>query len=410
MLQETAPRPTHLQTALGGLGTVLGPAFVAAVAYVDPGNFATNLSAGSRYGYLLVWVVLASNLMAMLIQYLSAKTGIATGMSLPELCRREFGRVTVRLLWLQAELVAVATDLAEVVGGAVALELLFGLPLLIGGVITALASFAVLGLKSIGRRPFEAVITGLLGVILAGFLYSVARGGFRPGPIAAGVLPRFAGSDSVLLAASMLGATVMPHVIYLHSKLTAGLRASTSPSERKALLRYQKIDVVTAMTAAGVMNLALLVIAATTLRGHGDTIEAAHSALSAALGAGTALLFACTLLASGLASSSVGTLAGEVIMAGFLRRRIPLVARRLITLTPALLVLATGVDATRALVASQVVLSLGIPFALVPLIMFTRRRDIMGSLVNRTVTTVVGAVVAAVIIVLNVELIVLTIR
>lgn len=408
MFQERRRFLARPRAMVGGPLPLLGPAFVTAIAYVDPGNFATNLSAGSTYGYLLVWVVVASNLMAMLIQYLSAKAGIATGLSLPALCRRQLSRRTSRGLWVQAELVAIATDLAEVVGGAIALKLLFDLPLLVGGTITAVVAFALLGLKSKGSRPFEAAITGLLAVILIGFVYNVVRGGPAPLSVAAGLEPQFAGSESVLLAAAMLGATVMPHAIYLHSSLTTGRYVTTTEPQRLGLLRSQRIDVVTAMTIAGFMNLALLVIAASALRGRADTIEGAHAAIGTSLGTGTALLFALALLASGFAASSVGTLSGQIVMEGFIRRRIPLVARRLITLAPALVVLAIGVDPTQALVVSQVVLSFGIPFALVPLIMFTRRRDIMGALVNRRATTYAATAVAGVIIALNVALIVLT--
>jgi manganese transport protein len=387
---------------------LLGPAFVTAIAYVDPGNFATNLTAGSTYGYLLVWVVVASNLMAMLIQYLSAKAGIATGLSLPALCRRELPRRVVGGMWFQAEVVAIATDLAEVVGGAIALKLLFDLPLLVGGTITAVVAFALLGLKSRGHRPYEAAITGLLGVILLGFVYDVIISGPDVPAIAGGLAPRFEGTDSVLLAAGMLGATVMPHAIYLHSSLTASRYERRTAQQRRALLRSQRIDVVAAMTLAGAMNLALLVIAASSLYGtDSDSIEAAHGAFGAVLGPATALLFAVGLLASGFAASSVGTLSGQIVMEGFLRRTIPLSLRRLVTLLPALVVLAVGVDPTTALVLSQVVLSFGIPFALVPLILFTRRTDLMGALANRRLTTRVASLVAAVIIALNVVLIVL---
>ncbi|MDF1605741.1 Nramp family divalent metal transporter [Nocardioides sp. YIM 152315] len=389
---------------------LLGPAFVTAIAYVDPGNFATNLSAGASYGYLLVWVVVASNLMAMLIQYLSAKAGIATGLSLPALCRVHLPRPAARALWVQAELVAIATDLAEVVGGAIALNLLFGTPLVVGGTITAVVAFALLGLKSRGHRPYEAAITGMLGVILVGFAYNVLLGAPEPADVAGGLVPRFDGAGSVLLAAGMLGATVMPHAIYLHSGLTTDRHPCRTDAQRQRLLRGQRVDVVVAMTLAGLMNLALLVIAASVLGGSGaDTIEAAHAALGRVEGGGTALLFALALLASGFAASSVGTLSGQVVMEGFLRRRVPLVVRRLSSLAPAMLVLALGADPTQALVVSQVVLSFGIPFALVPLIAFTRRRDLMGTLVNRRATTVVASGAAAVIIALNLTLVVLTI-
>ncbi|KQW47656.1 hypothetical protein ASC77_14580 [Nocardioides sp. Root1257] len=388
---------------------LLGPAFVTAIAYVDPGNFATNLAAGSTYGYLLVWVVVVSNLMAMLIQYLSAKTGIATGLSLPALCRQQLPRRVVRGLWVQAELVAIATDLAEVVGGAIALQLLFGLPLVVGGTITALVAFALLGLKSHGHRPFEAAITGLLGVILVGFVYDLVLGSPDAAAVAGGLTPRFDGAESVLLAAGMLGATVMPHAIYLHSSLTSGRYVTRTERQRRTLLRGQRIDVVSAMAIAGLMNLALLLIAASALQGTGiTTIEGAYEALGLNLGDATALIFAIGLLASGFAASSVGTLSGQVVMEGFLRRRIPLTLRRLASLAPALVILAVGVDPTQALVLSQVVLSFGIPFALVPLILFTRRADLMGGLVNRRATTAAASAVAGVIIALNGALIVLT--
>ena len=303
-----------------------------------------------------------------------------------------------------------ATDLAEVLGGAIALSLLFGVPLLAGGVITAAVAFGLLLLQGRGHRPFEVAITGLLAVILLGFCYSLLRGGIDPGAFAAGAVPHFEGSDSVLLAAGMLGATVMPHVIYLHGALTQGRYARDTEARRRSLLRSQRVDVIVAMSIAGLVNLSMLVIAAQVLRGPQpvDTIEDAYTGLDAALGPAAALFFALALLASGFAASSVGTYSGQVVMQGFLQRQIPLTLRRLITLTPALIVLALGLDPTRALVLSQVVLSFGIPFALVPLVLLTRRRDVMGGLVNRRVTTAVAWLVAAVIIALNAVLIWLT--
>ena len=390
---------------------LLGPAFVAAIAYIDPGNFATNITAGSRYGYLLVWVVVVSNLMAMLIQYLSAKAGIATGRNLPELCRDHFRTPVTRGLWVQAEVVAIATDLAEVLGGAIALQLLFGLPLLAGGLITAAVAFGLLGVQSRGARPFEVAIVGMLLVVLLGFLYSLVAGGVDSGEVVAGLVPRFEGTDTVLLATGMLGATVMPHVIYLHGALTQGRYLRSTERERLGLLRSQRIDVVVAMSVAGVINLSMLLVAAKVLSTQPmpvDTIEEAHAGLATVLGPTAALLFALALLASGSAASGVGTYSGQVVMQGFLRRRIPLVVRRLVTLTPAVVVIAAGVDPTRALVVSQVVLSFGIPFALIPLVLLTRRRDVMGALVNSRTTTIAAAVVAAVICVLNVTLIGLT--
>ena len=390
---------------------LLGPAFVAAIAYIDPGNFATNITAGSRFGYLLVWVVVASNLMAMLIQYLSAKAGIATGRSLPELCRDHFPRPVTRGLWVQAELVAIATDLAEVLGGAIALQLLFDLPLLAGGVITAVVAFGLLGVQTRGARPFEVTITGMLLVVLLGFLYSLVLGGVDSEALAQGLVPRFDGTDTVLLATGMLGATVMPHVIYLHGALTQNRYVRDTERDRLGLLRSQRTDVVLAMSLAGVVNLAMLVVAAQVLSNLPvpvDSIEAAHAGLAVELGPTAALLFALALLASGFAASGIGTLSGQVVMQGFIRRRIPLVVRRLVTLAPALLVIAAGVDPTRALVISQVVLSFGIPFALIPLVLLTRRRDVMGALVNSRVVTFVAAAVATVITGLNVTLIALT--
>ena len=409
---NSGARTTIPRARVRGPLPLLGPAFVASIAYVDPGNFATNITAGSTYGYLLVWVVIVSNVMAMLIQYLSAKSGIATGSSLPELCREHFPRRAVGGLWIQAEVVAIATDVAEVIGGAIALQILFDIPLVTGGLITAVVAFGLLGLQSRGHRPFEVAITGLLCVIFFGFLYNLLVGGVTPTSAAEGVIPRFDGTESLLLATGMLGATVMPHAIYLHGALTNERYVTDTEEQRHALLRSQKVDVLSAMSLAGLMNLAMVVIAAEVFFGVEptvDTIELAHSQLGDLLGSTAALLFALALLASGLASSSVGTFSGQVIMEGFLRRRIPLMLRRAVTLAPALLVLALHVDTTRALVISQVVLSFGIPFALVPLVMLTRRRDVMGSLVNQKRTTVVASAVAAVIIAMNVVLIALTV-
>ena len=400
------------RTYVRGPLPLLGPAFVAAIAYVDPGNFATNISAGSIYGYLLVWVVLTSNLMAMLIQYLSAKAGVATGRNLAELCREHFPRPVSRGLWVQAEVVVIATDVAEVLGGALALNLLFGIPLLAGGIITSVVAFALLLFQNRGHRPFESVIVGLLAVILIGFLYNLLLAGVDVGGFANGVVPRFEGTDSLLLAAGMLGATVMPHAIYLHGALTQDRYVRTTAEDREALIRTQRTDVIAAMSVAGLVNLSMVVIAAQVLSGADEpveTIEAAHAGIGDALGPGAALLFALALLASGFASTSVGTYSGQVVMQGFLRRRIPLALRRLVTLTPALVLLAIGVDTTQALVYSQVVLSFGIPFALVPLVLFTRRADVMDTLVNRRVTTAIASVVASLIIVMNVALIYLTI-
>ncbi len=390
---------------------LLGPAFVACIAYVDPGNFATNIAGGAKYGYLLLWVIVAANLMAMLIQNLSAKIGIATGKNLAELCREHLPRRVSWGLWVQAELIAMATDLAEFIGAAIALNLLFGVPLFPAGLITAVVAFAILALQGRGYRRFELVIGGMLGIILLGFLYDTLAIGFVPGEAVKGFVPGFAGTDSVLLATGILGATVMPHVIYLHSALTQRRVPATGARERRRLLRFSRIDVTIAMTLAGLINMSMLVIAASLFNKRGlevDSIESAHAGLITLVGSGAALAFALALLAAGLASSSVGTYAGQVVMQGFIRRTIPLVLRRLVTMAPALVVLAIGLDPSRSLVLSQVVLSFGIPFALVPLVMLTSRREIMGELVNRRLTTTVSWVVAALISLLNAFLLVQT--
>ncbi|MGC4875879.1 Nramp family divalent metal transporter [Micromonospora sp. DT43] len=406
----TTPTATPLQVArargrVRGRLILLGPAFVAAVAYVDPGNFATNSAAGARYGYLLVWVVVVANLMAMLVQTLTAKLGLATGRSLPELCRERLPRPVNRMMWVQAELVAMATDLAEVIGGAVALYLLFGIPLLPGGLIIGGAAFVVLALRSRGFRAFEIAIAVLLGVIVLAFAANLLAAGSDPGSAMAGLVPRLQGTDSVLLAAGILGATVMPHVIYVHSALTRDRIPATDDAERRTLFRGQRTDVLLALTAAGAVNLAMLLIAAASFRGGGpvgaDSLEGVHAGLGQSIGTAAAFGFAVALLVSGLASTSVGTYAGEVIMQGFLRRRVPLLLRRLVTLAPALAVLAIGLDPTRALVLSQVILSFGIPFALIPVVAFTRRRDLMGNLVNHPLTTTAAALVAVLVVALN---------
>ena len=388
-----------------GTLALLGPAFVAAVAYIDPGNFATNIAGGAKYGFLLVWVIVAANLMAMLVQYLSAKVGIVTGQNLPELCRAHLPRPATWGLWAQAEIVAIATDLAEFVGAAIALNLLFGVPPFAAGLITAVVAFAILALQQRGYRRFELAIAGFLMIVCLGFLYDLSQVSVDTGALLAGFVPGFDGTDSVMLAVGIIGATVMPHVVYLHSALTQGRVLPRDDRERRALLRFQRIDVVIAMGVAGVVNLTMLVVAASLFYATGntdiDTIEGAHAGLEQMIGGGAALAFAVALLASGLSSSSVGTYAGQVVMQGFIDRRIPLFLRRLVTMLPALVVLALGVDATDTLVVSQVVLSFGIPFALVPMIVLTRRADIMGALVNRRATTVVASIVAALIIGLN---------
>ncbi|MDQ0382384.1 Nramp family divalent metal transporter [Amycolatopsis thermophila] len=402
-------RPRLKRVRSGSL--LLGPAFVAAIAYVDPGNVASNISAGAQFGYLLVWVIVVANLMAGLVQYLSAKLGLVTGLSLPENLRERMPRPARLGYWAQAELVAIATDLAEVVGGAIALNLLFGLPLLLGGVITGLVSMALLVVQDRrGQSAFERVVTGLLGVIAIGFLASVFVEPPSAADAAAGLVPKFAGSESVLIAAAMLGATVMPHAVYLHSGLARDRHGRIEGARRSRLLRITRVDVGLAMLLAGAVNMSMVLLAATNLRGLDGvhSIAGAHFAVGQTLGQGVALLFALGLLASGLASTSVGAYAGAMIMQGLLRKRIPLLVRRLITLMPAIVVLGIGVDPSRALVVSQVVLSFGIPFALVPLVRLTSDRDLMGPSANHRVTTTLAWVIAAVIIVLNVALIYLT--
>ena len=403
---------TEVKRPLAGWA-LLGPAFVAAIAYVDPGNVAANVSAGAQYGFLLVWVIVVANVMAGLVQFLSAKLSLVTGRSLPEAVADQTRTPTRLAYWAQAELVAMATDLAEVVGGAIALHLLFDLTLLVGGVITGIVSLLLLGVQNRrGQRAFERVISGLLLVIAIGFLTSLF---IEPPPaadVAAGLVPTFAGSESVLLATAMLGATVMPHAVYLHSGLARDRHGQPEAgAQRRWLLRITRWDVGLAMLVAGTVNLAMLLVAATNLRGRDDTdsIEGAHAAVRDTLGPAAALLFAVGLLASGLASTSVGAYAGAMIMQGLLRRSYPLLLRRLVTLVPALAILAVGVDPSRALVLSQVVLSFGIPFALIPLVRLTSDRQVMGADVNHRMTTAFGWGVAALISLLNVVLVYLTV-
>jgi manganese transport protein len=391
----------------------LGPAFIAAVAYIDPGNFATNIAGGSKYGYTLVWVIVASNIMAMLIQTLSAKLGIATGRNLAEVCRDSYSRRVVIGLWVQAELIAIATDLAEFLGAALGMHLLFGIGLFPAALLTAVAAFAILGLQRFGFRPLEATIAVI--VLAIGACYIVELFKSRPDLGAVGrhaVIPGFQGSGSVLLAVGILGATVMPHVIWLHSALTQDRIRPQNDAQARRLMRLTKVDVMIAMSIAGLINVAMLVMAASTFFATGHhgvvSLEGAHETLRPLLGGASSELFAIALLFSGLSSSAVGTLAGQVVMQGFIRRQIPVLVRRLVTMMPAFVVIAIGADPSRTLVISQVVLSFGIPFALVPLVAFTARRDLMGALVNARPTTGAAWVVAALIIGLNVFLLVQT--
>ena len=384
----------------------MGPAFVASVAYMDPGNFATNIQGGAQFGYLLVWVIVASNLMAMLIQSLSAKLGIATGMNLAEQCREHFPRPVVWAMWIIAEVVAMATDLAEFLGAALGFYLLFHIPLLAAGILTAIVTFIILGLERYGFRPLEAVITALVGVIAVSYVIEIFIAHPDWGAVAGSIVqPRFQGTESVLLASGILGATVMPHVIFLHSALTQGRIVTRDSQLLRRLYRFELFDVVIAMGVAGFINAAMLIMAASTFFAQGLTgvgsIEEAHRTLEPLLGSASSWIFAVSLLASGLSSSAVGTMSGQVIMQGFLRRHIAPWLRRLVTMLPSLIVIAVGLDPTRTLVISQVLLSFGLPFAVIPLVMFTARKDIMGVLVNHRVTTMIASLVAALIVALN---------
>ncbi len=387
----------------------LGPAFIASVAYVDPGNFATNIQGGAQFGYMLLWVIVASNLMAMLTQALSAKLGIATGRNLAEMCRDQFPGWIVWAMWAIMEVVAMATDLAEFLGAALGFNLLLGLPLFLAGLLTGTTTFAILALERRGFRPLEAVITGFVGIIALCYLLETIFGRPDWGQIVYhSVIPRFSGAESVLLATGILGATVMPHVVFLHSALTQGRIIVRDPGQLRRLFRYECVDVTLAMGLAGLVNGAMLIMAAATFFAKGltsvGTIEEAHRTLAPLLGTASSWVFAVSLLASGLSSSTVGTMSGQVIMQGFIHRQIPIWLRRLVTMLPALAVIAIGLEPTRTLVISQVVLSFGLPFALVPLVIFTARADLMGVLVNRRLTTLLAGAMTLLIISLNIFL------
>ncbi len=402
-------RPARLRMA-----TALGPAFVAAIAYVDPGNFATNFAGGASTGYRLVWVVVLANLVAMPIQYLSAKLGVVTGHSLPRLSRDAFPRPVSWIMWAQAEIVAMATDLAEFVGAAIGLNLLFGVPMPVAAGITAVLAFGVLALQRRGHRPFEITIGALLALIGAGFLYLTLQIPPSASGSLAGLIPSFGGDDTLLLAVGIIGATVMPHAIYLHSGLMGSRTADRSPAERRQLLRFERADIALAMTLAGLVNLSMLALAAKLFH-HGPgpaaiTLGWVHAGLGHLVGGGAAIAFAAALLASGISSSSVGTAAGQIVMDGFLGVRMPLWLRRLITMAPAVALLCSGADPTRALVLSQVVLSFGIPFALIALLVLTSRRDLMGDQVNTRRTVIAMTTVVALLTGLNLLLLVHQLR
>jgi manganese transport protein len=388
----------------------MGPAFIASVAYIDPGNYATNISSGAKFGYMLLWVVLLSNLMAMLIQALSAKLGIATGHNLAEQCRLNFSKPVVYFMWGLMEIAAMATDLAEFLGAALGFNLLFGIPLWLAGLLTAAATFIILGLERYGFRPLEAVISAMVGIVAVCYVVET----FLDKPVWKDVLyhavvPQFQGPESIILATGIIGATIMPHAIYLHSALTQGRIIVRNPAQMKRLFRFEIYDVLIAMAAASLINSAMLVMSASAFHLQGlnniGTIQEAYRTLQPLLGPAAGTIFAISLLASGLSSASVGTMAGQVIMQGFLHREIPVWVRRLVTMIPSLIVILLGLDPTRTLVLSQVGLSFGLPFAIIPLVMFTSRRELMGELTNRKLTTILAGLISCLIVVLNIYLI-----
>ena len=388
----------------------LGPAFIASIAYVDPGNFATNIQGGSEFGYTLLWVILASNLMAMVIQSLSAKLGIATGNNLAENCRNHYSKPVVYIMWILMEFVAMATDLAEFLGAAIGFQLLFGFPLIIGGILTAICTFLILGLERYGFRPLEIAIAVMATVIaLCYILETILDKPDIQTLLYHSIVPQFSGTESILLATGILGATIMPHAIFLHSALTQQRIIVKDPGKLKKLFRFEILDVIIAMGIASFVNMAMLIMSAATFHQHGITnvasIEGAHLTLKPLLGQAASWIFAISLLASGLSSSTVGTSAGQVIMQGFLHKHIPVWLRRLVTLIPSMVVIGIGLDPTRTLVISQVILSFGLPFAIIPLIIFTKNKKTMGVLVNKKITNFIILIIAALIISLNIYLV-----
>jgi manganese transport protein len=398
---------THLSTTKGikRLIPFIGPAFIASVAYIDPGNFATNIQAGSEYGYMLLWVILVSNIMAILIQSLSAKLGIATGKNLPEISREHFPRSVSIGLWIQGELIIMATDLAEFIGAALGLHLLSGLAILPSALITAVASFLILELQRKGYRPLEAVIAGMVFLVVMAFGLQVFFAQPEAGPLVKGLFtPKFQGTNSILLAAGILGATVMPHAIYLHSALTQKRIVGNTQQQRKQIFKLEFIDILIAMIIAGAINASMLIVASALFNKNHlkiTDLTIAHDQLGNLIGPFAAVLFGAGLLIAGLSSSSVGTMSGDVIMQGYIQKRIPIYIRRLVTMAPPLIIIILGVDPTKALILSQVILSFGISFALIPLIVFTSNQNIMGTLVNSKVVTYAAWVISALIIALN---------
>lgn len=388
----------------------LGPAFIAGVAYIDPGNFATNITAGSKYGYMLLWVIAFSNLMAVLIQSLSAKLGIATGKNLPEVAHDRFSKPVSIFLWIQSELVIIATDLAEFIGAALGLYLIFGLPLLPAALITAVGSFAILELQRRGYRSFEAVIAALVMIVVLAFALQTFLAKPEWAKVLGGlVTPKFDGIQSIVLAAGILGATVMPHAIYLHSSLTQNRIVGKNELEKRKIFKFELIDIIIAMVIAGAINMSMLVIASSVFYKHGlvvEDLDVAFREFYTHIGPAAAISFGLGLLIAGLSSSSIGTLSGDVVMQGFINKRINLYLRRAITMIPPLLIIMLGTNPTSALVISQVILSFGIIFALVPLIQFTSNRQIMGELVNHRITSIISWIVAGFVVCLNLFLLI----
>jgi manganese transport protein len=388
----------------------IGPAFIASIAYVDPGNFATNISAGAQLGYTLLWVIILSNLIAMVIQSLSAKLGIATGKNLAEHCRESLPKWLVWGMWVLMELIAMATDLAEFLGAAVGLNLLLGIPLWLAGILTAIATYLILGLERFGFRPIEAVISSFVGVIAVSYIVEIIISKPAWGSvITEGIIPRLQSPQAILLATGILGATVMPHAIFLHSALTQNRIIVRQPKYLKKLFRYELVDVGIAMGVASLVNGAMLIMAAATFHTGGmqniGSLQEAYKTLTPLLGGAASLVFAISLLASGLSSASVGTMAGQIIMQGFIHKEIPIWVRRTLTMIPSLIVILIGFDPTRTLVISQVALSFGLPFAIIPLVIFTSQKERMGVLTNSRFTTVLASCITGLIIILNIYLI-----
>jgi manganese transport protein len=398
---SAALEPLDLRQKLRLLGAFVGPAFVASIAYMDPGNFATNIQAGSQFGYALLWVLLWSNAMAILIQTLSAKLGIASGLTLPQACRRTFRRPVVIGLWVAAELAALATDLAEFLGAALGFHLLVGLDLFPSAVATGVLVFAILAIERRGARRFEAVIIAFVGVIGLAYAFELFLAHPSGHAVATGTVVPHLSSSALYVAVAMIGATVMPHVVYLHSGLVLPRRGTLSP---KRHLRLERTDIVLAMNGAWLINSAMVVMAAAVFYGAGvsvGSIEDAHQTLNPLLGSVSAAAFGVALLASGISSSTVGTMAGQMILEGFMDVRMSIFLRRLITMVPALVVIGIGLDPLSTLIASQAALSIALPFALVPLVMLTSRRELMGTLVNRRITQVAGWAITIVVVSLN---------